>query len=120
MVIRIDFKKVGNHWYPCLKHDDPNDLCLEPKVERLLSKIDYVGFGSVTMYVKQSHSIIGSKGIVQFTDDSIRRYLQTDESFLMSMYIDDYHYQISTELFTLLENEFGLDLYHNFYQLELW
>ena len=40
MYFLIKVKKVGNHWYPCLEHDDPIDLMLDPKMDRLLSFLD--------------------------------------------------------------------------------
>jgi hypothetical protein len=120
MTVRIDIRKLGSHWYPSLRHDDPNDLSLDLKMERKLSEHDYMDIGSVTVYLHKAHNIIGSKGIVQFEEQDIVRYLTTDEDFIMRMYIDDEPYYISSQLYFLLENIYNLDFRNNLYKIELW
>ena len=36
-LIPLTFKKVGNHWYLDIEHDNPRDLMLDPVLERFIS-----------------------------------------------------------------------------------
>ena len=120
MTIRIDVKKLGNHWYPSINHHDPNDLSLDPKMERLLSKLDIDKEGKISIYLTEQSSIIQFKGIIQFLEEDIVKYLTTEEEFIMNLYIDNTHFYISSELYSLLEELFHLDFHKNLYKIELW
>lgn len=120
MSVRIDVKKLGNHWYPAIEHFDPNDISLDPKMEKLLSKADLVDFGNVTVYLLKQTAFVENTGIIEFNEKDILRYLTTDDSFIMNMYINGHQFWISSELYFLLEDQFQLDFHRNLYKIELW
>ena len=38
--VNLVFKKLGEHWYPDLNHDNPSDLILDPRIERFIEHLD--------------------------------------------------------------------------------
>lgn len=122
MRIRIDIKKVGDHWYPCLHHSDPNCLSLDPKMERWLNKYDFMEDEQVSIYLVELHSIVEGDMIIDFNEDDIRKYLETPipDSFIMNMYIGTEAFYISSELYYLLEKEHNFNFHKSIYRLEIW
>ena len=119
MIVRIDFKQVGNHWYPCLHHQKVNHLRLDQKVERCLSRLDTDKNGLVSIYLNNQCNYINDRGIVQFVEQDISRYFITNDDFLINVYIDDHHFFVSSNLYLLIENEYNLNLHENVYKIEL-
>ena len=122
MIIRLDIKKVGNHWYPCLDHFDPNQVSLDPKLEEILNLLDSRGIqlGCLSIYFKKIDSKEGQKEVLQFNKSDIERYLTTDHELEINTYIDDFHFYVSSELYTLMEQTYKLDFHKNLYKLEIW
>jgi len=122
MIIRLDLKKVGNHWYPCLDHFDPNQISLDPMLEALLSTINErdMGLDNVCVYFKSIDFDNGEKHVLKFNRPDIERYFTTDEDFEINAYIDDYHFYVSSDLYMLMEKTYKLDLHKNLYKLEIW
>jgi len=113
---------VGNHWYPCLNHFDPNQISLDPKLEELLNRIDAdnLELGHISIYFRRINSNDGKGGILQFDKADIDKYFITDENFEINTYIDDYHFYVSSELYLLIEKTYQLDFHKNLYRLEIW
>lgn len=120
MVQLIHLIRLANHWYVALEHHDANDVALDPKAERLLERIDYMGTGKLSVYIYQNQSVLSNTGIVQFDADSLDRYLTTDDSFIMTMYVDDHEFNISSELYTLLIEQLGIMFHENYCKIEIW
>ena len=40
MTFKLTIKKIGNHWYPDIKHDYPEDIKLDEKIDRFLDIVD--------------------------------------------------------------------------------
>ena len=36
----LTFKKLGNHWYLHITHDNPEDLILDRRIELMLNRLD--------------------------------------------------------------------------------
>lgn len=119
MVQVIKIIKVGNHWYPDVNHFNPIDLILDSKTDRILNKIDIMGLGQLHMYITDSRSILGVEGVIQFNANDIDRYLTTEDDFIMTMYVDDHEFQISSELYSILV-ERGIIFHEHYYSLEIW
>lgn len=120
--ITFKVKRLGNHWYPDLEHYDPNDLSLDPKMEYFLSilargrKTD-----CLTITLKEQSEVLNINPIIQFEEQDIVRYLTTDDTFFITIYIKDHPFYITSELYTLLEELFNLDFSNKMYTLEhIW
>lgn len=110
-MVTLIFKKVGNHWYLDIPHDNPNDLKLDRRFEFLLSKLDIFNDKKVSVYLHEMSDFIIEEGFIQFNDRDIQRYFLTNDSFKMRIWINNRKFYISSELYTLIENYYHLDLH---------
>lgn len=119
-MIKIDFIRVGNHWYPQMNHDDPKDLMLDPHLEKVIDHLNKFKFDSFSVYLFEITGVMPENGIVQFDENDITRYLTTTDDFDLTMFIDNHRYKISNRLFSLLEKNFNLELCKVLYKLDIW
>lgn len=120
-LVQLIFKKVGNHWYLDIEHDNPQDLILDPVLERFLSRLDSLNIGIVdNVYLVEQSGFIEPKGLLQFTDEDLLRYFTTKDIFKMNIFISNYHFQISSNLYSLLENKYQLDFHISAYRLAVY
>ena len=118
MNIIMKIKKVGNHWYPSIEHDSPDEITLNEKIEKLLSVIDVENKGELEILLYEIHSWT-NKGTIQFNDEDMWRWLNTTDLFDIRVYIRDYEYTISSLLIDLLEDQFNMDFYDTLYSIEI-
>lgn len=119
MTTGIVIKKVGNHWYPNINHDFPDDLILDEKIEKVLSMVDKYNYGIVTLYFFEQYEILG-KGTLQFNERDMIKYLTTDEYVDVKFYINDHEYVVSSTLLALLESQYKFDFQDNVYRIDIW
>lgn len=119
MVVKVIFTKVGNHWYPNINHDYPEDLMLDEKIEKVLSLVDKFNYGIVTVYFLEQYEILGN-GTLQFDESDMIKYLTTDKYLDVRFYVNDHEYKISSTLLSLLETQFNFDFQDNVYRIDLW
>lgn len=120
-LVQLIFKKVGNHWYLDIEHNNPQDLILDPILERFLSLRDSLNLGIVdNIYLVEQSGFIEPKGLLQFTDEDLLRYFTTKDIFKMNIFISNYHFQISSNLYSLLENKYQLDFHISAYRLTVY
>lgn len=118
MNILITVKKVGNHWYPNLSHDDPMELILDPKMERFCTLLDKYQLGTLTFLLQEVYSWTDDNTI-QFDDDDIWKWLNSDANFTVRMYIKDHEFEVSTLLMDLFETQFNTNFHKTLYKIEL-
>lgn len=116
MNIVIIVKKVGNHWYPNLEHDDPSEIALSPKIDRLLTLLDKDHLGELHFVLSEVHSWL-SINTIQFDDDDIWRYLNTNDDFDLTIYIGDHEFEVSSSLIDLFESQFNTNFHKNLYNI---
>lgn len=110
--IPLTFKKIGNHWYLDIEHDNPQDLILNPILERFIGKLDKFGDGIVSkIYLSEQSDIIVSDGLLEFRDEDLLRYFTTNDEFDMTIYINNHKFKISSNLYFLLETKYQLDFH---------
>lgn len=117
MIQSIKIKRLGNHLYPDLIHEDPTDLCLDPKIERIISRLGSIE-SEIVFY--EQYDIVADFGILQFKEEDIVKYLTTDDSFNIHFYIDGHEFTISSELYTLLELQYNFNFHKTLYRVEIW
>jgi hypothetical protein len=118
MNILVTVKKIANHWYPNLEHDDPMDLMLDPKMEKLLTLLDKNNVGELHFLLSEVHSWLESNTI-QFRDEDIWKWLNTNLTFPMKVYIKDHEFEVSTLLLDLLEDQFNTNFHKTLYSINL-
>lgn len=118
MIISIKIKKLGNHLYPDINHNDSSEIQLSEKVERVLHK--FLNIDECEIVFFEQSDIVSDFGILQFKEEDIVRYLNTNDDFDMTFYIDDHEFIISSDLYTLLEQQFNFNFHKNLYRIEIW
>ena len=118
MNYRIRIKKLGNHWYPDIEHNDPYDLSLNDKIDRFLDFFDKENSGELEVYLLETYSFIENNTIL-FNDDDILRYLTTADEFNLRFCVDDREFEISSNLISLLEYEYNPNFHKACYKIEI-
>ena len=115
--IPLTFKKIGNHWYLDIEHDNPQDLMLDPILEKFIGKLDKFGEGIVSrIYLSEQGEIVISKGLLEFRDEDLLRYFTTNDEFDMTIYINNHKFKVSSNLYFLLEAKYQLDFHLSSYR----
>ena len=121
MLKQLLFKKLGNHWYLDIPHDDPADLQLDDRLERFLSTLDPENFGIVDrVYLVQENYTDNVENLIEFRDEDLLRYFTTDDDFLMIIYIGKHRFTISSRFYYLLEREFQFDFHQCMYKIMVY
>ena len=118
MNYRIRIKKLGEHWYPDIDHNDPYDLVLNDKIEAFLNFFDKEKLGELDVYLWETYSVIDNSTII-FDDADILRFLTTTDDFDLHFYVDDRQFEISANLFNLIECEYNPNFHKAFYRIEI-
>ena len=122
MYFRIKFKKFANHWYPEIPHDDLRDISLCPRTERILTFLDRkYGFeeGEVEIALSEEFGVISDHDILQFEEPDITRWFTTNDDFDMNVWINDYKFVISSDLYSILEQIYEFKFHENIYRIEV-
>ena len=117
----LTFKKLGNHWYLDIPHDNREDLILDRRIELMLNRLDVWKEGIVTnvSLICQS-GFIDNEGLIQFDDNDLLRYFTTDDDFIMALYINGHKWSISSRLYFLIEQRYKLDLHELVYKISIF
>lgn len=120
-LVQLIFKKVGNHWYLDIEHDNPQDLKLDPILERFIGKLDTWKTGIVDkIYLVEETGFITPEGLLQFSDDDLLRYFTTNDTFNMNIFINNHKFKISSSLYALLERKYQLDFHVSVYKFAIY
>lgn len=87
-------------------------------MEKLLTLLDRNNYGELHFLLSEVHSWI-EKNTIQFKDEDIRKYLTTNATFSISVYIDDHEFEVSTLLIDLFESQFNTNFHKNLYSINL-
>lgn len=110
------FKKLSNHWYIDIPHNDLSEICLDEKIERCLTMLDYDRNEVVSVELIPSASIL-TESSIQFRDEDLNRYFTTNDDFDFIVYIGNRTFPISSNLYTLLEDLFNFNFHKELYSL---
>ena len=94
------------------------ELMLDPKMEKLLTLWDKNNYGEFHFLLSEVHTWL-EDNTIQFRDEDIRRYLTTDATFSMPIYIGDHEFEISTLLIDLFESQFNTNFHKTLYSINL-
>ena len=120
-IITLTFKKLGNHWYLDIPHDDPSDLILDRRIELILNRLDTWKEGIIkNISLICQHGFIDSEGLIQFDDKDLLRYFTTNDDFTMALYINGHKWSISSRLYFLIEHKYKLDLHELVYKISIF
>lgn len=117
MNTQIEFKKLGNHWYPSIKHENLDDIQLSEKVERILNifaSTNEFNKEKISIWIIEQNTIL-CKNTIQFRDEDLNRYFTTNDDFDFIVYIGDRSFPISSTLYSLLEELFNFNFHKTLY-----
>jgi len=116
MNYKFTAKKLGQHWYLDINHDSPLDISLDEKIEKYFSLITNKDSLSFVLY--EIHSIVDDNTIF-FDEEDIVRYLTTNDYFTIRFWIRDHEFNISSDMYYLLEGQYNMNFHKNMYTIEI-
>ncbi len=87
-------------------------------MEKLLTLWDKNNYGELHFLLSEVHTWL-EENTIQFRDEDIRRYLTTDATFSMIIYIGDHEFEISSLLMDLFESQFNTNFHKTLYSINL-
>lgn len=118
MLKQLVFKKIGNHWYLNIPHDNPEDLVLDNRLERFLDTLDPNKYEIVNrIYLLKENYTDNVDNLIQFRDEDLLKYFTTDDKFWMIVYIGKHRFTISSTFYYLLEKEYQFDFHQSIYRI---
>jgi hypothetical protein len=120
--MNIKFKKVGNHWYPCINHSPEHNITLCRNASRwlnLFSKSKILYPEEIDINFEEIGVEINGINIIYFYEEDITRYLTTDDYFDMRFNINGYTYSISSDLYMLLEEQYHFNFHKESYKIHI-
>lgn len=121
MIIKI--KQVGNHFYPCINHDFGYNISLCRNTERwfrMWNKHKVIRPDEVEIEFEEIGVEISGINIIYFYEEDITRYLTTDDYFDMRFQINGYTYMISSDLYSLLEDQYHFNFHKTSYKIHIY
>ena len=114
----IKIKRLGNHWYFDINHDFLDELSFDEKIDRILSVLSNGEANEFELSIYETGCIL-HENTLQFSDESITRYFTTNDEFDICFWIGDKPFTISSNLYYLLEKEYGFNFHDTLYCIEL-
>ncbi len=118
MNAQLTFKKIGSHWYPNIFHDCVYDIVLDKHVENILEYFDKSNTGVIEITMQEQFSYL-IEPILEFNEEDINRYFLTDDQFDLRFYVNQHEFKISSELYTLLENQYNFNFHKELYRITI-
>lgn len=119
MIIPIKVKKLANHWYPIIYHNNSSELQLDEKLEHVIQWLAKER-DEIEIVFYEQYDVLANLGNLEFNEEDINRYMTTDDDFDLRFYIDGHCFLISSDLYSLLEQQYNFEFHKNIYRIEVW
>lgn len=122
MYKRFKIRRIGNHWYPCVKHDYGSDISLDQKIERYFDQVSRCSGDTdeITIELEEIPIIVEDINLIFFNESDITRFYTTDDDFNLKFEINEHEFEISSYLFGCFELQFDLNFHETLYKLHIW
>jgi hypothetical protein len=122
MYKRFKIRRIGNHWYPCVKHDYGGDISLDQKIERYFDQVSRCSGDTdeITIELEEIPIIVEDINLIFFNESDITRFYTTDDDFNLKFEINEHEFEISSYLFGCFELQFDLNFHETLYKLHIW
>ena len=118
---QLKFKKLGNHWYFDIPHENPFDIRVDKRLEKYFNIKDKWNSGIIdNIYLIEETGLIIKEGLIEFLDKDLLRYYTTNDKFIMTIFIEKHKFKISSSLYTLLEQYYNLELHSTTYRVTIF
>jgi len=88
-------------------------------MELFCTLLDKNNLGELKFLLSEVHTWTNPNSI-QFEDEDIWRWINTNDIFPVRMYVGDHEFSISTLLMDLFEEQFNTNFHKTFYSIELF
>lgn len=119
MIIPIKIKKFANHWYPIICHNNASELQLNEKLEHVIQWLAKER-DEIEIVFYEQYDVLANLGNLEFNEEDINRYMTTDDDFDLRFYVDGHCFLISSDLYSLLEQQYNFEFHKNIYRIEVW
>lgn len=119
-MLKFNVKKLNNHWYPCIEHELGCIRGFNTKIDRYFNAIDISKSEELTIEFEELGVIFAGINIIYFNENDILKYLTTDYSFDLRFVINDNEFEISSDLYWLLENQFNFNFHKTSYKIHIY
>lgn len=116
----IKLKKLGNHWYPSIKHQLGYIYGFNKKIDRCLNMFDVFNQEELNVILEEVGVILEKYNVIIFDECDVTRYLTTNDSFDLHFTINDHNFTINSELCYLLETQCNFKFYENLYTINIY
>lgn len=122
-MISFKLKKVGNHWYPSLEHNEGCLVGFNEKIDRVLDLIDFRNnqIEELNIDCEEAGLIWDDiRDMIEFKENDICRYLTTDDNFDLTFIINNHEFQMSSDLYFWLEQVFNFNFHKENYIIHIY
>ena len=118
--MKINLKKIANHWYPCIPHEAGYLVGFDRKIDKYLSIKDISKTEELTIEFEELGIIWGGLNIIYFNEEDIVRYLTTDDNFNLRFIINEHEFTISSDLYFMLESVYNFNFHKSSYKIHIY
>lgn len=125
-MLSFKVKKLGSCWYPDIEHAPNQIYTFDEKLNKYLSILDINDNREITLDFEQLDDIISYDNmhdipnIIYFNDDDIARYMMTTDDFDLHYMINSHIFEISSDLYCLLEENFNFNFHKEMYSIHAY
>ena len=125
-MLSFKIKKIGSYWYPDIEHIQNQIYTFDYKLNRFLNKLDKYNNGELTIeFDLWDDTIIFDENndipnIVYFNESDLIRYLMTSDDFNLQYMVNNYLFEISSDLYCLLEENFNFNFHKELYSIHVY
>lgn len=87
-------------------------------MEKLLTLWDKNNIGELHFLISEVHSWL-DENTIQFSDKDMLKWLTTNLTFSMKIYIRDHEFEVSTLLLDLFEEQFNTNFHKTLYSIDI-
>ena len=117
---KLVLRKLGNHWYPDVKHVSGGMCGFSDKIDRYLSVLDNFNIGMLTVDFFDLGVTIGGRNVIYFNEADIVRYLTTEDTFDLRFVVNKHCFCISSNLYALLEKQLNFNFHKESYEIYIY
>lgn len=119
----IKVKQVGNHFYPCINHSSDYNISFCRNAERWFkawNRHKFINPEELEIEFEEIGVVIEGINIIYFYEEDITRYLMTDDYFDIRFTINGFTYSISSDLYSLLEEQYHFNFHKTSYKIHIY
>lgn len=115
MNYKFTAKRLGQHWYLDVNHNSPLDISFNSKIEKYFFLFNC---SEIEIKLYEVFSIV-EENTIYLNEFDVNRYFTTSDDFDIRFTVRDHEFEISSDMYYLLESEYNLNLHKSMYTIEI-